>query len=200
MEETLKNFIGVKNIKAKPMNRGDYNKYRRWTIPADENPEDEGYLVVYPDGYESWSPKKQFEDAYIELIKMTPVEIDTKAFPPGLLALRRYAVNGGSISHLDGFHYNNFHRFEIAMPTSDKTEAVFEIEFQKGPIKEVGINGITERDLLEILKIRMKNFQNSEFASPYNEKALKGIEMAIASLDARTRDREKRGVEGTNQK
>ena len=60
----MKKYIGVKIIEAKPMNRGEYNKYRGWTIPKDEDPEDEGYLVVYPDGYESWSPKHVFEEAY----------------------------------------------------------------------------------------------------------------------------------------
>lgn len=60
----MKKYIGTKCIEAKPMNRGDYNIYRGWTIPADENPADEGYLVKYPDKYESWSPKKQFEEAY----------------------------------------------------------------------------------------------------------------------------------------
>lgn len=62
----MKHYIGVKEIDAKPMNRGDYNEYRGWTIPADENPADEGYLVKYPDGYESWSPKEVFEKAYTE--------------------------------------------------------------------------------------------------------------------------------------
>lgn len=62
----MKKYIGVKIIEAKPMNRGEYNEYRGWTIPAGENPEDEGYLVVYPDGYVSWSPKPQFEEAYRE--------------------------------------------------------------------------------------------------------------------------------------
>lgn len=60
----MKKYIGTKQIEAKPMSRGDYNKYRGWTIPADENPNDEGYLVKYSDGYISWSPKKQFEEAY----------------------------------------------------------------------------------------------------------------------------------------
>lgn len=46
------------------MNLGDYNIYRGWKIPENENPNDEGYLVKYPDGYESWSPKKVFEEAY----------------------------------------------------------------------------------------------------------------------------------------
>lgn len=63
----MKQFIGTKMIHAKPMTRGDYCVYRGWPIPADEKWEDEGYLVVYaPDGYESWSPKEAFEDAYRE--------------------------------------------------------------------------------------------------------------------------------------
>ena len=57
-------FIGTKEIKATQMNRGEYNRYRGWLIPANENPQDDGYLVKYNDGYESWSPAKQFEDAY----------------------------------------------------------------------------------------------------------------------------------------
>lgn len=67
----LKNYIGTKQIQATPMTRGEYNKYRGWEIPANENPADEGYLVKYSDGYESWSPKKQFEEAYRECKGMT---------------------------------------------------------------------------------------------------------------------------------
>ena len=67
----MKKYIGTKQIEAKPMNRGDYNKYRGWNIPADENPNDEGYLVKYNDGYISWSPKKQFEEAYRSSGKMS---------------------------------------------------------------------------------------------------------------------------------
>jgi hypothetical protein len=58
------------------MTRGDYNLYRGWDIPADENPEDEGYLVEYRDGgqpnhaghagYISWSPKDVFRQSYRE--------------------------------------------------------------------------------------------------------------------------------------
>lgn len=67
----MKKYIGTKMIEAREMNRGDYNKYRGWTIPENENPEDEGYLVKYSDGYESWSPKKQFEEAYKDCMGMT---------------------------------------------------------------------------------------------------------------------------------
>lgn len=64
-------YIGTKRIEAVPMTRGDYNKYRGWTIPADENPEDEGYLVKYSDDYISWSPKNPFEEAYRKSGNMT---------------------------------------------------------------------------------------------------------------------------------
>jgi len=60
----MQKYIGVKRIEARPMTRGDYNVYRGWQIPANENPADEGYLVKYRDGYESWSPKEIFEEAY----------------------------------------------------------------------------------------------------------------------------------------
>lgn len=63
----MKTYIGVKKIEAEPMTRGEYNVYRCWTILENENPEDAGYLVKYPDGYISWLPKKQFEDAYTEV-------------------------------------------------------------------------------------------------------------------------------------
>lgn len=62
----MKHFIGIKEVDAKPMTRGEYNEYRGWQIPADENPADEGYLVKYSDSYESWSPKEAFDKAYSE--------------------------------------------------------------------------------------------------------------------------------------
>ena len=66
MELEFAKYIGTKLIKAKPITRGEYNKYRGWTIPENENPADEGYLVVYvdSDNYESWSLKDVFDRAY----------------------------------------------------------------------------------------------------------------------------------------
>lgn len=75
----MKNYIGVKSLEAKPMNLGDYNTYRGWPIPADEDPQRPGYLVRYADGYESWSPKEAFEAAYFHIDqanKLSPLDID----------------------------------------------------------------------------------------------------------------------------
>ena len=68
---SMKQYIGTKIIKAKPMTRGEYNNFRGWKIPENENPNDKGYLVQYPDNYISWSPEKQFEEAYRECNNMT---------------------------------------------------------------------------------------------------------------------------------
>lgn len=74
-------FIGVKLINAMPMTRGEYNDFRGWELPEDENGDDDGFLVEYVDGgkantpefagYVSWSPKDVFERAYKMVGSMT---------------------------------------------------------------------------------------------------------------------------------
>jgi hypothetical protein len=63
----LQQYIGTKLLKATPLTLGEYNKYRGWEMPKDENPDREGFLVVYSDGYESWSPEEVFTEAYAEI-------------------------------------------------------------------------------------------------------------------------------------
>jgi hypothetical protein len=66
-------YLGTKLVKAEQMTRFEYNNYRGWNVPVDEDDE-EGYLVEYLDGgkpnhgshagYISWSPKDVFEYSY----------------------------------------------------------------------------------------------------------------------------------------
>lgn len=80
----MSTHIGTKVINAQPMTRQAYNDLRGWTVPADEEPSDEGYLVEYMDGgtpnmpgfdgYVSWSPKAQFEAAYVEMRDVSGLE------------------------------------------------------------------------------------------------------------------------------
>ena len=80
-------YIGVKAIKATPMNRKDYNDYRGWELPSDVNGDVEGYLVEYeqsldnpnvnhPDhfGYISWSPKDVFDKAYVQVEGISSID------------------------------------------------------------------------------------------------------------------------------
>lgn len=70
----MQDFYGTKHIKAVSMTRAEYNTLRGWILPADENPDDQGYLVEYQDsgqpnvsgftGYVSWSPRNVFEASY----------------------------------------------------------------------------------------------------------------------------------------
>ena len=73
------------------------------------------------------------------------------------------------------------------------------VNFQKGPLKEVGgVNGCTEIDLLNIIKDRLESFQAGDYACDENEQALRCLNECIDWQNKRTADREKRGVEGTN--
>lgn len=76
MNKDLKMYECHKRVHAKPMNRGDYNQLRGWDIPANENPADPGYLVIYnrdmDDEYISWSPANIFENGYAEIITEQP--------------------------------------------------------------------------------------------------------------------------------
>ena len=60
----MSSYIGTKISGAKPMSRLEYNNFRGWDLPENENGSDAGYIVQYTDGYVSWSPAVQFENAY----------------------------------------------------------------------------------------------------------------------------------------
>ena len=79
----MKKYIGVKEILARPMTRKEYNDYRGWELPSDENPNELVYLVEYAkdpnskqnhsnhEGYISMSPKHVFDKAYRETDGLT---------------------------------------------------------------------------------------------------------------------------------
>lgn len=66
----MKQYIGTKIIEAEPSTREDFAEIRRnaenqpGTLENPIDPMEDGYMVIYPDGYVSWSPKDVFEAAY----------------------------------------------------------------------------------------------------------------------------------------
>ena len=74
------------------------------------------------------------------------------------------------------------------------------IDFQNGPVKETGVNGIFVEDLLTIAVARLEYFQSGEFPSELNEQAIKFIKAAHQILNERTRERIERGVDGLSKK
>lgn len=68
---------------------------------------------------------------------------------------------------------------------------------QDGPIKEVGVNGIQVTDMLEYVLEVYKSL-NAKFPCRENSLTITKIEEAIHWQEHRTKERQKRGVEGFN--
>ena len=77
-------------------------------------------------------------------------------------------------------------------------DVLMRVEFQNGPIQEVGLNGAQQEHLLAIVADRLRSFQAGPFSSRYNSIALTKCEEALMWLQRRTVDRIRRGVEGYN--
>jgi len=98
----------------------------------------------------------------------------------------------------DPTYGNASHEYKISVMRKSGMAEVSSIDFQHGPIKEVGPNGITHEVLLAILIDRMEGFQSGPFACEENEEAKIYLEKAREVFFSRTRARMDRGVEGTH--
>lgn len=75
----MKRYIGTKIIEAKPgtmaeaqaLKDGVPVKVQKDIFSKSGTVDKDGYIVKYPDGYISWSPKEAFEEAYLECDNMT---------------------------------------------------------------------------------------------------------------------------------
>ncbi len=98
----------------------------------------------------------------------------------------------------ENMQYNAPHYFLVS--EAGKHEPLTAVHFQKGPIKECGVNGVHNEDLIAMVICRLEHFQESEFSCRENALAINKLEEALLWLRKRTMGREKRGVEGTNVK
>lgn len=77
----MKKYLGVKIIEAEPAPRKVSGPFEPVSV-------EDGYKVVYPDGYVSWSPKAVFEEAYREIHGLT-FGLAIEAMKRGLKVARR---------------------------------------------------------------------------------------------------------------
>jgi hypothetical protein len=68
---------------------------------------------------------------------------------------------------------------------------------QNGPIKEKGVNGCQINTIIEAAKLILEGL-NKNFPCRENACAITKLDEALHWLDHRTKNRESRGVEGTN--
>lgn len=107
MSEAMKEFQCNKKVLARPMSRQEYNDYRGWELPSDEDGSDEGYLVEYvgspngnhPEhmGYISWSPKSVFDAGYHDVSDWQGrLALEEKELSEKLASLQK-AIESGAI-------------------------------------------------------------------------------------------------------
>ena len=105
------------------------------------------------------------------------------------------------VFHEDEFVNNAPHHFEVYQSTrSPEAKLLCDVDFQNGPIKEAGVNGVMGEDLIAMVICRLEHFQKSDFSCRENAMAITKLEEALLWLRKRTIGRENRGVEGTHVK
>ena len=94
--------------------------------------------------------------------------------------------------------FNANHEYTVS--AVDSTNDYAKVSFQKGPIKENGVNGCHNEDLIAIVIDRLQSLNQGDFACRENSIAITKLEEALLWLNKRTQDRIARNVEGTSQK
>lgn len=89
---------------------------------------------------------------------------------------------------------------EYIVSAANSTNDYAKVSFQKGPIKENGVNGCHNEDLIAIVLDRLYSLNQGDFKCRENSIAITKLEEAMMRLNKRTADRKARGVEGTSQK
>ena len=95
----------------------------------------------------------------------------------------------------DQIKFNAPHHFNVETVDGTPLQSV---NFQEGPIKECGINGVCNEDLIAMVICRLEHFQSSPYSCRDNALAITKLEEALLWLRKRTLGRENKGIEGTH--
>ena len=91
-----------------------------------------------------------------------------------------------------------YHEYSIRPVGFESQLELAHIEFQKGPRNAPDAkHGVTDQDLLEIVRDRLAAFQQGDLPSRETACALTHVEEALMWLNKRAEDRAERGVLGT---
>lgn len=105
----------------------------------------------------------------------------------------------------DAQAFNANHKYIVVAVPAEGEETGLDnpyakVKFQEGPIKENGVNGCHNEDLIAIVLDRLQCLNQGDFKCRENSIAITKLEEAMMWLNKRTADRKARGVEGTSQK
>lgn len=102
-----------------------------------------------------------------------------KTNTPSGEAIRDFPLTSGSSTFISVDQYSNTIVFQI----------------QDGPIKEAGVNGCQFTALIEVAQMMLEGL-NEDFPCPENEMTIVKLKEALMWQEQRTKERERRGVEG----
>lgn len=103
------------------------------------------------------------------------------------------------VYHEEDYKFNAPHHYSVST-SEEPSEIIQTVSFQEGPIKENGVNGVNNEDLIAMVINRLEHFNRSEFSCRENAMAITKLEESLLWLRKRTMGRETRGVEGTHVK
>lgn len=155
------------------------------------------------------APKKEVKTTPKVMVKMVPTNPKDSAKTQEqcyvVLEHDLLTQNYTMIIHEADYEFNAPCHFKVtaAKPDTDgehkgQNRILAIINFQEGSIKEYGVNGVANEDLLGMVLARLEGFQNSVYKCRENACAITKIEEALMWLRKRTNARVKRGVVGTS--
>lgn len=147
--------------------------------------------------YLSGLPARSYIQDEIEAYLSTPSDYETHL---KVNDMRKLNIGTGKYTRvfaLDEKHFNANHVYGVTTADNDEKSLVT-VRFQVGPIKENGVNGCMNEDLIAMVIDRLESFQDSPYKCRENALAITKLEEALLWLRKRTMDREARGVEGTH--
>lgn len=104
-----------------------------------------------------------------------------------------FRVDGSMIFHLFD---ESVRPFNFVYLRRDVNSISFNL--QRGPIKEHGVNGCQIDTIIEVAKHLLEEMNAGEFRCRENSCAITHLDEALNWLEARRRNRTRRGVEGTS--
>ena len=130
-------YVGTELVESEAMTRLDYNVYRGWTLPSDENGEDKGYKLT-TESREYWVPKAVFEKTYVKsegmsfghtlLLLKIGIKLQRKGWNgKGMyiyyIPAAKYPASGNTLGTMKGVFPDDMVPYQayIAMKTADNT-------------------------------------------------------------------------------
>lgn len=97
----MKKYVGIKLLLAEPMTLGHARLTHSVHLSKHKYQDsDEGYLVMYPDGYRSWCPKAVFEESNLAVDFAPSTKLTESLVSFSTLRIAEDLVKFGELSNI----------------------------------------------------------------------------------------------------